>query len=234
MKPFVLALSFILAVCFLLLPAAWLWAREPTTTELTADEVARMEKGGVVVKTETHPSEDGKLAARIKAYCIINKPPAAAWAVMLDYHRFHEFMPRLERVQILQKTKDTMKVAQTIRVPLGLVNYTLDLKFDRALGKVSWALDKSRKHDIADTFGAWEFSPYGNNKTSLRYTSTLDSGMLIPKFLEDLLIKNDLPEILLSMRRRTESDGTWKKEQEAAGGDLRPVEPAGRAGQSGQ
>jgi carbon monoxide dehydrogenase subunit G len=234
MKPFVLALSFLLAVSFLLMPAAWLGAREPTTTELTADEVARMEKGGVVVKTETQPGEDGKLAARIKAYCIINRPPAAAWAIMLDYQRFHEFMPRLERVQILQKTKDTMKVTQTVRIPLGLLSYTLDLKFERALGKVSWALDRSRKHDIADTFGAWEFLPYGNNKTSLRYTTTLDSGMLIPKYLEDLLIKNDLPEILLSMRRRTESDGTWKKELEAAGGDLRPVEPAGRAGQSGQ
>jgi hypothetical protein len=40
----------------------------------------------------------------------------------------------------------------------------------------------------------------------------LDSGTLVPRFLEDFLIKNDLPEVLLSMRRRTESGGTWKKE----------------------
>lgn len=215
-----------LAASVFLLPAASSWAGQSVTTGLTADELARVEAGGVVVKAETYPTGDDKRAARIKAYCVINKPPDAVWAVMLNYQTFHEFMPRLERVEVLEKTKDTMKVTQTVRTPLGVISYTLDLSYKRAQRTVSWALDKSRKHDIADTVGAWEFVPYGQGKTILRYTTTVDSGLDVPRFLEDFLIKNDLREVLTSMRRRTESDGTWKKEPM----DVRGDHPAERAG----
>jgi hypothetical protein len=152
--------SLMLAAFVVLLPAASLSAGQSATTGLTADELARMENGGVVVKAETYPPGDDTRAARMKAYCVVNKPPDALWAVMLNYQTFHEFMPRLERVEVLEKTKDTMKVTQTVRGPLGVISYTLDLIFKPAQRTVSWALDKSRKHDIADTFGVWEFLPY--------------------------------------------------------------------------
>jgi coenzyme Q-binding protein COQ10 len=201
----------LLATAAFLLRAASLWAGEAATTGLTVGEFARMEKGEVVVKTQTYATEDDKRAARVTAYCLINKPPDAVWAIMLNYHQFDEFMPRLEKVQVLQTTKNTMKVTQTVRVPLGVIRYTLDLLFKPGQRTVSWVLDKSRRHDIADTFGAWEFLPYSQGKTVLRYTTTVDSGMSVPRFLEHFLIENELPEVLLSMRRRTESDGTWKK-----------------------
>jgi len=220
----------VLATSVFLFRAASVWAGEAATTGLTVGEFARMEKGEVVVKTHTYATGgDDKRAARAIAYCLINKPPDAVWAVMLNYHQFNEFMPRLEKVQVLEKTKNTMKVTQTVRVPLGVIRYTLDLIFKPAQRTVSWVLDKSRSHDIADTFGAWEFLPYSQGKTVLRYTTTVDSGTVVPRFLEDFLIKNDLPEVLLSMRRRTESDGTWKKEPLDAWDQLRPRERAGVA-----
>lgn len=182
------------------------------TSGLTAGELTRMEKGGVVLKAKDYPTADGTRSARIKAHCVINRPPDAVWAVMLNYQKFHEFMPRLEKVEILEKTQSTMKVTETIHVPLGVLVYTIDLVFTPAQRTVSWTLDKSRQHDIAETFGTWEFLPYGQGKTLLRYTTTLASGMFVPKFLEDAMIKSDLSNALLSLKRRTESGGTWKKE----------------------
>lgn len=205
--------SLMLAASVLLLQAASLGAGESATTGLTAGELTKMEKGGVVVKTDTYPTGDGTRGAKVKAYCIINKPPDVAWAVMLDYHKFDEFMPRLEKVEVLEKTTSTMKVTETVRVPLGVISYTIDLIFTPAQRTVTWTLDKSRKHDIADTFGTWEFLPYSQDKTILRYTTTLDSGFFIPRFLEDFMLRNDLSDALLSLKRRTESDGTWKKKE---------------------
>jgi ribosome-associated toxin RatA of RatAB toxin-antitoxin module len=173
-----------------------------------------MEKGGVVVKTDTYPTGDGARGAKVKAYCIINKPPDVAWAVMLDYHKFDEFMPRLEKVEVLEKTTSTMKVTETVRVPLGVISYTIDLIFTPAQRTVNWTLDKSRKHDIAETFGVWEILPYRQDKTILRYTTTLDSGFFVPRLVEEFLIRNDLSDALLGLKQRTESDGTWKKKKE--------------------
>lgn len=203
----------IFAASVLLLQAASLGAGESATTGLTAGELTRMEKGGVVVRTDTYLTGDGTRGAKVKAYCIINKPPDVAWAVMLDYPKFGEFMPRLEKIEVLERTKSTMKATETVRVPLGVISYTIDLIFKPEQRTVSWTLDKSRKHDIAETFGAWEFHSYSQGKTMLRYSTTLVSGFFIPKFLEDFMLRNDLSDTLLNLKRRTESDGTWKKKE---------------------
>lgn len=204
-------MPFVLAASVLLFPAASLGVDESTTRGLTAGELTRIEKGEVVVKAKSRSAKDGTRSAKIKAYCVINKPPDAVWTVMLNYYQFDEFMPRLEKIEVLEKTHSTMKVTETVRVPLGVISYTLDLRFMPAQRTVSWTLDKSRKHDIADTFGTWEILPYSQGKTMLRYTTTVDSGLFIPTALETFLIKNDLPSTLLNLKRRTESDGKWKK-----------------------
>ena len=199
------------ALFLLLLPAASSGADESATTGLTASELARVEMGEAVVKTDTYPTGDGARGARVKAYCIINTLPDVAWAIMLNYHKFDEFMPRLEKVEILEQTAHTMKVTETVHVLLGVISYTVDLIFQPEQRTVHWTLDKSRKHDLAETSGSWEFLPYGHGKTMLRYTTTLDSGFFIPRFLEEYLLRNNLSDALLSLKRRAESGGTWKK-----------------------
>jgi len=205
--------SLIVAAVILLLPAASSWARESALTGLTVKELSRIEKGRVVIKTDAYFTEGGMRSARIRAYCVINKSPTAVWAIMLNYHQFGEFMPQLESIEVLEKTQSTMKVTETIQVPFPFssISYTLDLLFTPTQRSVSWTLDKSRKHDIADTFGTWEFFPYGQGKTLLRYSTTVDTGLPVPRFLEDFMLKSALSDTLLSLKRRTESNGTWKK-----------------------
>lgn len=201
------------AASVFLLSTASFGAGAFATSGLTARELTKIEKGGVVLKAKDHPAGDGTSGARIKAYCVINRPPDAVWAIMLNYQKFAEFMPRLEKIEVLKKTQGTMKVTETVHVPLGVIVYTIDLIFTPAQRTVSWTLDKSRQHDIADTSGTWEFLPYSQGRTMLRYTTTVDSGMFVPRFLEDAMIKKDLSNALLSLKRRAESDGTWKKKK---------------------
>ncbi len=202
-------LFFVLSV--LLLPTASLEADEAATDGLTAGELAAIDQGGVVIKTDTYPTGNGARGARVNGYCIINTLPDVAWSIMLDYHKFDQFMPRLEKVEVLEQTPRTMKVTETVRVPLGVISYTVDLTFRPEQRTASWMLDKSRKNDLAETFGSWEFLPYGQGKTLLRYTTTLDSGFFVPRFLEELLLRSNLSDALLSLKRRAESNGTWTK-----------------------
>lgn len=210
-RPWVHLLFLILILSALPPPAAFSRTAESATTDLTANELAKVEMGNVVVKTETYPTGDGARGARVKAYCIINTLPDVAWAIILNYHQFDEFMPRLEKVEVLERTASTMKVTETVHVMLRAISYTVDLIFKPEQRTMSWTLDKSRKHDLAETSGSWELLPYGQDKTMLRYTTTLDSGFFVPRFLDELLLRNNLADALLSLKRRAESNGTWKK-----------------------
>jgi carbon monoxide dehydrogenase subunit G len=182
-----------------------------SVTELSPDDVTKLEKGEVVVKGDMYTKADGKRSGKGKAYCVINKPADAPWATLWDYGKVPEYLPRVERVVIINKTDSTMKVRQEIGVAFTSVRYTLDFKFDNDIRRMDWKLDKTQKADIADTFGSWEFFPYGAGRTLVRYTIALDTGQYVPEFVESYLVKKDLPEVLLALKRRTESDGAWKK-----------------------
>lgn len=205
-------IAIVLIVLSLLVVVPPARAQEAATAGLTTDDVTRMEQGEVVVKRETYATAESKSAARLWAYCIVDRPPDATWAVMRHYEKFSEFMPRLEKVQVRERAPDAMKVTETVGIPLGTVTYTVDLTFDSARRRIRWALDKSLPHDIADTVGTWEFLLYGGGRTLVRYTSFVASGTLVPKFLENYLVAKSLPKVLSNMRRRVESGGTWGKD----------------------
>lgn len=175
------------------------------------DELKKIEKGEVAVRIELFNTASGKRAAKGHAFAIINKPPEAALAVLQDYTKLSEFMPRVEKATILQKTDTTMKVRQELGVAFTTVAYTLDLKFDVAGHRMDWTLDKAAKNDIADTMGSWEFVPLEGSRTLARYMVFADTGVSVPQFLEDFLVKKDLPNVVSAMKKRVESGGKWTK-----------------------
>lgn len=179
---------------------------------LSDKEMATLNKGEVVTQSEVYNTPEGKRAARGKAYVVVKAPPEACWAIVTDYTKFPEFMPRLKKVQVLEKNETNWKVQQSISVPLSSVSYTLDLKFNAEAKRMDWTIDKAKKNDIKDTQGSWEYLPFGEGRTLIRYTIAVDTGTFVPQFVEDYLVKKDLPEVLNSFRNRVESGGKWKKD----------------------
>ena len=186
-------------------------AAPAATASLSKAELAELDRGEVVVHGEMYTKPDGKRAGKGKAYCVANKSPEAVYATLADYEKVSEFMPRLKKVTILDKAGEDWRVRQDLKVLFKTVSYGLNLKFSAANKRMDWTLDKKQDNDIRDTFGSWEFLPHGDGKTLIIYTIAVDTGAMIPGFLEDYLTKKDLPEVLAAMKRRTESGGKWKK-----------------------
>jgi ribosome-associated toxin RatA of RatAB toxin-antitoxin module len=191
-------------------PAA---AVDPRIPSLTEKELATLKKGQVVVRGEMYTTDDGKRAGKGVAFVVIDKPPEAAFAVLQDYGKIAEYMPRVTKVTIPEKSPTRMKVVQELKVLFKTVVYTLILDFNAQKKRMDWKLDKTAENDIKDTWGFWEFVPYDNGKTLVVYNIAANTGVSIPQFLEDYLTKKDLPEVLMAMKRRTESGGTWKKSE---------------------
>lgn len=193
-------------------PAAAPAAADARIPTLSDKEWATLRSNKVVVRGEMYATPDGKRAGKGVAFVIIDKAPEAAWAVLTDYQKMPEFMPRLHKVTIKQKTPERMKVLQELKIMFKTVEYTLDLQFNHEKKRMDWTLDKSVENDIKDTFGSWDFIPFENGKTLVAYTIAVNTGVAIPQFLEDYLTKKDLPEVLLSMKRRVESGGKYRRD----------------------
>jgi ribosome-associated toxin RatA of RatAB toxin-antitoxin module len=179
---------------------------------LAKAEQAKLERGEVVVRGEMYTKPDGKRAGRGKAYCVVNAPPETLFATLSEYEKVPEYLPRLKRVTVLEKSGEAWRVRQELKILFKTVSYGLNLKFSAAQKRMDWVLDKKQDNDIRDTAGSWEFLPHGAGKTLIVYTITVDTGTMIPGFLEDYLTKKDLPEVLAAMKRRVESGGKWKKD----------------------
>lgn len=195
-----------------LLTAALLLGTAPfDALGLNEQDQARLEKGEVVVRGELYKTPEGKNAGRGKAWILIQRSADESFAVLTAYEKHPEFMPRLRRVNVLERTPDSMRVVHEVKIVLSTVRYTLDLAIDRPARTMSFALDKTAANDIRDTSGEWRLLEAGEGRTLVQYTVAVDSGMSVPSFLEDYLTRRDLPRILESFRRRVESDGSWKK-----------------------
>jgi ribosome-associated toxin RatA of RatAB toxin-antitoxin module len=179
---------------------------------LTADEYAQASSGEVVVKGEIYKTADGKDAARGKAWLVIGASQDACWDTLYRYEEGPQFLPRLKKVTIKTKTPQKMDMEQDIKIVLSTYHYGLNFVLDKPKYTATWALDPTVKNDIKDTTGAWIFKPLPDGKTLLEYAVTVDSGLAVPSFMTDYLTKRDLPEILLSFKRRVESGGKWTKD----------------------
>ncbi len=179
---------------------------------LSASERRDIERREVVIKGELYKTPAGKNAGRGVAFARFNRGVEPCWTVLAEYEKHPVFMPRLVRVTFLSRSPDAARVAHEVEVLWATYRYTLDLRFDPAARKMSFALDKTAKNDIKDTSGSWELFPLGEDATLVKYTVAVDSGMFVPGFLEDFLARRDLPSILENYRRRVESGATWKKD----------------------
>lgn len=170
--------------------------------------------GEVPVELERLKNAKGQDVAIAKAWIIIPTTPKKVFSILQDVAKRYEYMPRLNKSILMKRfgpydvyVYQEMQILWT-RIPLHL---RLTMTPER---KIAWRLikEKGKKNGVKENFGAWEFEPLdGGQKTLLSYTLFTDSGMLIPAFIRDALVKGDLPTVLKNARKRVMSDGRWKK-----------------------
>lgn len=172
----------------------------------------RLEQGEVVVSDASVTGPDGTKRLRGTAVAIVAAPPQRVWETIMDHDRFGEFMPSVEECRIVEDDGRSRVVSYRLKVAWAEISYSLLLQYDPEKWRVEGGLDKSRPHQIADTQLAWDLEPLdGGSRTKVSYSVYLDSGRLMPAFVERLLTKRQLPTVLENVRNRALSGGTWKK-----------------------
>ncbi|MEW5853195.1 MAG: SRPBCC family protein [Myxococcota bacterium] len=170
---------------------------------LSVAQQQRLEHGEVLVTSEVGNGKGGR-RGWTQALGIINAPPATAWAVVQDYDTFVRLTPRLADYRVMERTAERIRVTQEIKVLFHTYRYTLWLDLDASGRHLRWKLDPTQPHDVRDIDGSWQFLPWDGNRTLMVYRMELDSGVWVPRVVEEYLTGRDLPTLLGNMRRQTE------------------------------
>jgi hypothetical protein len=72
-------------------------------------------------------------------------------------------------------------------------------------------LDDTRPNDIRAISGSWRVWPIVYKECLVEYDLYIDSGFHAPKVIEHLIGDYGLGKVVTSMKRRIESQGTFKK-----------------------
>ena len=179
---------------------------------LTPEVKAKLEKGEAVVLKNKVDDKGGKVISNSAAMIIVNKPLAEVWPHIADYSKLPEFIPRLISSEKYSEVDGKIGIKQCFKVLWRKVNYHVLQTEDTANFILSFDLDKSQKNDIAETSGRWELRAYGDGKCLAVYTLALDTGMPVPRFIQNMLVNDDLPGTMHAVKKRAESGGTFKKD----------------------
>lgn len=178
---------------------------------MTEARLAEMAQGEILVLKQDTASKGKGTAGSGLAMTLIDAPVDAVWGYLVDFEKQPEYMPRIETAVAYSEDGNETGIKQTVKVAWKTVIYHILETRDKENYILRWRLDHSKENDIAETVGSWQLVPYQETKTVAIYSLNVDSGMRVPKFIENFLMTRDLPGLLEALKLRSESGGTYKR-----------------------
>ena len=202
----------VLAFCFIG-PFSYAQALKiPDNIVMTESEKTLVGQGEIIVRELPTGSKKGQA---FEAIGLANASIGSLVQIVTDYDKYPEFMPNINKVEILEQAGNTAILDFTLDLPLGKVKkYRLRitlLESDSETAKIQWTSlllpGLKPEETIKETSGYWLLKSRSPKMTLLLYQVYTDPGP-IPFGLEwivDILSKNSIPEALLKTRERAEN-----------------------------
>jgi len=180
--------------------------------KLKTEEKKLIEQGEVIVYEIPTNHKKGRT---FKAIGLINAKVDHVYKTLQDFESYPEFMPNLEKIEVLEHNAHSAVLNYTLDLPLNKVKkYRLYTEFNQDQDKaiITWKLipwpGLKEAEKIVDTTGFWNFTEYPNKKGYILavYQVYTDPGP-IPTglgWIIDILTKNSVPDIVLNTRQRVQ------------------------------
>jgi ribosome-associated toxin RatA of RatAB toxin-antitoxin module len=206
-----IALVLVCLWAFLVLGVALALADGPVSSQLTANEMAQVKSGQIVVKNKIEKGADQGYGV---AYGIIKGTPEDFWKVIFDHEHYMDFYPRLKGVTIVERTKSKAVISFKMDATIKTLDYTtIGTVTDDRL-RMDWVQDETRPHKFfKKNDGYWQLEQLEPGVLLVEYKVlvALDLGPFsgVASKIVNMMAKDDLPDVVDCTRKRVESGGTW-------------------------
>jgi ribosome-associated toxin RatA of RatAB toxin-antitoxin module len=169
---------------------------------LEEGELGRLAKGEVVVRVEPSPRKGHE---RVQAAILINGPAEPIYKIINDCRQTTEIIAGLKGCQVLKQDETGELIEHRMQISrlLPEVKYIFRAEY-QPHSRIDF---KKRSGDLKEFEGNWVLENMAGEKpqTLVIYSLFLDAGVLLPQWAAQMILKQDLPEILLALRKRVSS-----------------------------
>jgi len=182
-------------------------------SKFTDAEQKSLLRGEVVYKSIKTTDSEGKLSGYGQSMVLVNATPEKAWEIFTQFDKQAEYFPRKTVSAVLDSKPGFALVQKKFKFYWVTIAYVNQYRIDAKNHRIDFAIDQSKPHDIKDSAGFFLFEKVEPQKTLFIYGVTrLSTGIAMPAVVQEYMQKKDLPAVADNVRKRIESNGTWKKE----------------------
>jgi len=148
-------------------------------SELTRDELRRLEKGELVVRPTNERRGELRLVGGT-AFQVVSASPDVVWRALLDTPYYRRMLPELVDAEVVRETPRGAGLTRVVSLKHGrgpaVTSYFLSMQIDPKKRDIAFRLDDSRPHDIRAAWGFYTVRPHGAGKTLLVFGVLADPG----------------------------------------------------------
>ncbi len=182
------------------------------TSGLTSVELDAALAGKVPTRAETFTNEQGKSAGRGTGAIVIERSIKDVWTTLSAFEKRVEYMPRIKSLVVLEHSATRARIRQEIDASVTTARYTAWYELDEPNHTIRWTLDKSAPgNTVVNVEGDYRAFELGPTRTLLVYRASVDSGLRVPRFVQNYMTTKSIPDLLHALKQRVESGDTYTR-----------------------
>jgi len=179
----------------------------------TQDQRKELLAGKTVFEHVETTGVDGETRGHGEAAVLINAPVDECFRIFCDFNKMQEYLPHKTKSEVIKSSEGEALVYKELKFLFKTISFTSRYTIDKKAHRVDFEIDPAFPHDIKASAGFYQFDAVDENRTLFSYALTrMDSGIKIPEFIQKLMTSRDLPNVVVNVKKRIESGGTWTKD----------------------
>lgn len=167
-------------------------------------DIGELKKGKIVTEEEILEGRSGG----VRTTFWVNARPEVVYRELSNGGKFSEFMPDIDESVLKNSGDGFQDIYYRLHFWFGNVEYVLHRVLNKEKMEITWNL-LSGKFKRLD--GYWQIKDGGDGSIVTYYTN-VEPNVYVPHFVSVYLTKKGLPDLINAVKKRTESDGKWRKE----------------------
>ena len=180
----------------------------------SAEQKAKLLKGEAVYEYMLDEAVDKGSKAHGRAVALINASAEDGYKIFCAFEKEYLYFPRMTVSKMLNTNGNVSRVYKELDFSIATMRYTHFMTRNDKELRIDFERDPDGVNDFKESAGYFQFVKIDDKRCLFIYGLTKgEIGVPVPEFIKKYVTSMDLPNIVLSVKKRVESGGTWQKDE---------------------